>query len=290
MKTLPVAAQVYSIRDTAEADFSGAMRLLKGMGYNAVELAGLYGHTAGELRAILDDLGIEAISAHVPLAEMQADIGKVIEDYRTLGCRYLGVPYLDESARPGAPRFAEILRDIARIGDACHAAGLTLLYHNHDFEFIRMPDGSFGFDYIYASTTPEQLQVEPDTCWIKVAGQDPAAYIRKYAGRVPVIHLKDYWLQATANVAAANLAAANLAAAGKMYNLIGMEKEEKPAGQGQFAFRPLGQGLQDIPAILAASIDAGAQYVVAEQDESTDGRTRLEAAAISRQYLRSLGW
>jgi sugar phosphate isomerase/epimerase len=286
MKTLPVAAQVYSIRDTAEADFAGAMRLLKGMGYDAIELAGLYGRPAEELRAILDDLGIAAVSAHVPLVEMQADIGKVIEDYLTLGCRFLAVPYLDERSRPGTPLFTAILGDIARIGDACHAAGLTLLYHNHDFEFIRMPDGSFGFDFIYASTTPEQLQAEPDTCWIKVAGQDPAAYIRKYAGRVPVVHLKDYWLQVTATLAAT----ANVAVAGKMYDLIGLEKTEKPAGEGQFAFRPLGQGLQDIPAILAASIDAGAQYVVAEQDESTDGRTRLEAAAISRQYLRNLGW
>jgi sugar phosphate isomerase/epimerase len=273
MKILPVAVQVYSVRDAAAADFRGTMQKLKAMGYDGVELAGLYGNPVADIKNILEETGLPAISAHVPLQEMQEDIDKVIATYKSMGCRYIAVPYLMEGSRPGDDAFADILEDIIRFGEACTAQGLTLLYHNHDFEFIVLPDGSFALDDLYAKTTPAQLQAEPDTCWIKVAGQDPAAYIRQYTGRVPVVHLKDFY---------------KVGQGGKMYELIGIETAEKKA-EGHFEFRPVGHGLQDFPPILAASVDAGASWVVVEQDESV-GRTPLEAVAMSRQYLKSLGW
>jgi sugar phosphate isomerase/epimerase len=273
MKTLPVAVQIYSVRDEAAADFRGTMQKLKTMGYDGVELAGLYSYTREEIKKVLDEVGIPAISAHVPFFEMRADIQKVIETYQYLGCKYIVVPYLMEGERPGDPAYDAVRADIARFGDACAAHGLMLLYHNHDFEFKVMPNGNFALDELYSSTTPSQLQAEPDPCWIKVAGQDPAAYVRKYAGRVPVVHLKDYYKEG---------------AGGKLYDLIGIETQETKAA-GYFEFRPLGLGLQDIPPILAASVDAGASWVVVEQDE-TVGRSRLEAVEISRNYLKNLGW
>lgn len=273
MKTLPVAVQVYSVRDEAAADFRGTMQKLKAMGYAGVELAGLYNYSREQIKAILDDVGMPAISAHVPFFEMRQDMGKVIDTYKFLGCKYIVVPYLMEGERPGDPAYDAVAADIARFGDACHAAGLTLLYHNHDFEFKVMPNGNFALDELYAGTTPAQLQVEPDTCWIKVAGQDPAGYVLKYAGRVPVVHLKDFYKEG---------------AGGKMYELIGIETQEKES-KGYFEFRPLGLGMNDIPSILAAAVDAGAEWVVVEQDE-TVGRSRLEAVEISREYLKTLKW
>jgi sugar phosphate isomerase/epimerase len=275
MKTLPVAVQLYSVRTEAYADLPGTLRQLKDMGYDYAESAGLYDYSAKDYRQILDDAGVQVISAHVALAEMRADIAKAIADALTLGCRYLAVPYLDEAGRPGTKGFGATLRDIANIGDACKAQGLQLLYHNHDFEFVRMPDGLFGFDHIYARTTPEQLQMEPDTCWIKVAGQDPAAYILKYGGRVPVVHLKDFVKRGEG---------------GQLYELIGMAGKPAAAGEHHFSFKPLGEGQQDIPAILAASLEAGASYVVVEQDLPNDGLSPLQVMARSRAYLRSLGW
>ncbi|MGI6333354.1 MAG: sugar phosphate isomerase/epimerase family protein [Saccharofermentanales bacterium] len=273
MKKLPVAVQVYSVRDEAEADFAGTMRQLKDMGYDGVELAGLYSYSKEEIKEILSDVGLPAISAHVPFAEMREDIGKVIDTYKYLGCRYVVVPYLMEGQRPGDDAYEAVRADIARFGDAFAAAGLQLLYHNHDFEFKVMPNGQFALDELYAGTTPTQLQAEPDTCWIKVAGQDPAAYVLKYTGRVPIVHLKDFHLEGSG---------------GKLYDLIGIESQETEAS-GSFEFRPLGLGQQDIPSILDASLKAGAAWVVVEQDESV-GRSRMEAVEISRKYLKSLGW
>ncbi len=274
MKTLPVALQVYSVRDAAAADFAGTMLKIKAMGYDGVELAGLYGLSAAEVKQAVDAAGLRIISAHVPYAEMLKDIDAVIATYQYLGCDFIAVPYLDNDTRPGSAGFAEALPNIARFGAACQAKGLTLLYHNHDFEFITMADGSFGLDYIYAQTTPGQLQTELDTCWVKVAGQDPVAYINKYAGRCPVVHLKDFYKSGLA---------------AQMYELIGIKSEAKPADEGVFEFRPLGQGLQNFPPILAAAVQSGAQWVVVEQDRSV-GRTPLEAVEMSRAYLKELGW
>ena len=86
---------------------------LKDMGYDAIELAGLYGRSASEFRQALDAAGIGAISAHVPLKEIEADMFKTISDYRFLGCEYIAVPYTDPFHRPGGEGFAAALEALA---------------------------------------------------------------------------------------------------------------------------------------------------------------------------------
>lgn len=271
MKTLPVALQLYTVRDVAERDFAGTMRKVREMGYELVEPAGLYGIPAAEFRRILEENGLRVVCAHVPIMELTADLDRTLADYQTIGCEYLAIPYLPEEMRPGTPGFPETLRQIERIGRASAALGMPLLYHNHDFEFVVMEDGSFGLDYLYHAIPSAFLQTELDVCWVKVAGQDPAAYIRRYAGRSPVVHLKDFVGEKSAH----------------MYDLIGMESE-KAAEPSTFAFRPVGYGVQDFPPILEAAVEAGARYVVVEQDAWQE--PSLEAARKSRAYLRSLGW
>ena len=271
MKTLPVALQLYTVRDEAERDFAGTMEKVREMGYALVEPAGLYGIPAREFRHILDDTGLRAICAHVPIMELISDLDRTLADYQTIGCEYLAIPYLPEEMRPGTPGFAETLRQIERIGRASSAIGIPLLYHNHDFEFVVMEDGSFGLDYLYRVIPEELLQTELDVCWIKVAGQDPASYIRRYAGRSPIVHLKDFTGEKSEH----------------MYDLIGMETK-RDAAPSTFAFRPVGHGVQDFPPILEAAAESGARYVVVEQD-AWQGPS-LEAARESRMYLRSLGW
>ena len=66
------------------------------------------------------------------------------------------------------------------------------MYHNHDFEFVKLPDGTYGLDDLYSRFAPDRLLVQLDTCWAHVAGVDPAAYIRGYGQRCAVVHVKDY--------------------------------------------------------------------------------------------------
>lgn len=271
-KTLPVGIQVYTVRDYAEKDFEGTMKTLKEIGYDYVELAGLYGHSADEIAAMCKNAGVNPISAHVPIAELLADTEKTVSDYEKIGCKFIAIPYLGEDMRPGVPNYDEVLEKISAIGEVCKAHGIKLLYHNHDFEFVKMPDGSYGLDYLYAHVCSCRLSTELDTCWVKVAGEDPAAYIRKYSGRSPVVHLKDFVGGKTEN----------------MYELIGTD-EAKAEKSEAFQFRPVGSGVQDFPGILAAAIEAGSEYVVVEQDSWND-LDAMECARSSREYLRKLGW
>jgi sugar phosphate isomerase/epimerase len=273
MNKLSVALQLYTVRDAAEKDPEGVIRQVSEMGYDGVELAGFYGLTPEDMRRQLGLVGLTAISAHVSVRELGADPENTIARYKAVGCEYIAIPSLPPDMRPGAANYQRTLTLINRIGALCKENGMVLLYHNHEFEFARMPEGGFMLDSLYDNVPADVLQTQLDTCWVRVAGQDPVAYIKKYAGRCPLVHLKDYYKEGeTAN----------------MYELIG-EKPAAPAGRGgAFEFRPVGMGVQDFPAILQASLEAGASWVVVEQDESV-GRTSLEAARLSRAYLREQG-
>ena len=274
MKTLPVAVQVYSVRGDAERDFKGSIQKIKDIGYDAVELAGLYGMSGAEVKAILDEVGISAISAHVPFKELLNDMDGTIDQYATIGVKYIAIPYLEEEDRPGTPKFEDNVKKFEEIGKACKAKGIQTLYHNHDFEFAKMPDGRYALDYIYDTIPADILQTEIDTCWVNVAGENPADYVRKYTGRSPVVHLKDFHKEGRP---------------ANMYELIGTDVKKDEESAGKFEFRPVGYGMQDFPSILEASIDAGAQWVVVEQDQAYE-RTPFEAITLSREYLKSLGW
>ena len=91
---LPIALQVYSVREEAAKDPAGVLRQVGEMGYDGVELAGLYGRSPAEMKTILDGAGLKAISAHVAYDEMIADPEKVLGGYAGIGCSWIAVPFL----------------------------------------------------------------------------------------------------------------------------------------------------------------------------------------------------
>ena len=272
-ETLPIGLQLYSVRDAMEKDFKGTLQQVKAMGYDGVEFAGLFNNTPEQVKAWCEEIGLNPISAHVPLADMLADIDKVIADYKAVGCKYIVVPYVTEERRPGGELFMQMVEEIRAIGEKCKAAGLVLLYHNHDFEFKKLESGEFGLDYLYANVPADLLQTELDQCWVKYSGQDPVAYLQKYSGRSPVVHLKDFHKEGEQE--------------GDPYALIGLNEGEKKENTA-FEFRPLGQGVQDIPSIIAASEAAGSKWLIVEQDQPSMGKSPMECVAMSMEYLKSI--
>ena len=270
---LPVAVQVYSVRDDAKADLFGTLEKIKKMGYDGVEFAGLYGHSGEDVRKMLDTLGLVAVSAHVPFADMRVDPKGTLETYAAIGCKYIAVPYLVEADRPGIGDFDKTVADVEMIGKAAKELGIQLLYHNHDFEFVKVGD-EYALDYMYRVISPDYLATELDTCWVNVGGENPADFVLKYTGRAPVVHLKDFVGQKSDD----------------MYELIGIEKKASAAKTQKFEFRPVGYGCQDWVSILDAAEKAGAEWVVAEQDKATIGKTPLESIEMSRNYLKTLGY
>lgn len=269
-----IGYQVYSARDDAAKDLLGTLKTIKSLGYDGVEFAGFYGHEAKEVKAMLDEVGLVAISHHVPYAAMCADIEKVIEDNKTIGCKFIAIPFLDDATRPGAAGFAATIKNIYKFGKMIKEAGMQLVYHNHDFEFVNV-SGQYGLDFLYDAVPECILQTEIDCCWVRYAGENPADYIKKYAGRCQIVHLKDY---------------VGRKEEGKNpYALIGVDKDTANADEGvAFEFRPVGYGEQDVPSIIESAQASGAEWFIVEQDLSV-GRTPLEAAKMSIEYLRGLG-
>ena len=269
--SFPVALQVYSVRDNANANLYATLKEIKKMGYDGVEFAGLYGHKPEEVRDMCADIGLVPISAHVPYRDMVADPEGVLSQYATIGCKYVAVPYLVSEDRPGTDKFPEVVKNVAMLGAVANKLGMTLLYHNHDFEFITL-DGKYALDILYEEVPADLLQTELDMCWVNVGGEEPSEYLLKYSGRSPVVHLKDFAGDKSDD----------------MYELIGIEKKA-PKRPSNFEFRPVGSGKQDFPKILKAAEQAGSSWVVVEQDNPSMGLTPMECAAKSRAYLKSIG-
>jgi len=244
MATTPVGIQLYTVREDCQKDFVGTLKALAEMGYDGVEFAWNYGDMAPpELAAFLKDVGLRACGLHAP-KDQAADAESEAYAYaRGVGCPYVSTSLAGE-VEEGWPAAIELVQ---RAGRAAAQQGLQFSYHNHAQEF-RQFDGQYALDMLYAQTDPEQVKAELDTHWIARGGLDPVAYIRKYAGRVPQLHLKD----------------------------IGPNDE----------FVEIGAGVLDLEAVLDAARDAGSQWIIYEQDRCAGAP--LESARISITNLRKV--
>lgn len=271
--SLPVALQLYGVRDDAAKDFYGTLKSVKDMGYEGVEFAGLYGTDPADVKKWCEELGLTPISAHVPFIDLLKNPMKMLSIYASIGCKYVVFPYFLPEHRPTDPNFPYVMEFIQTISRAAKSFGITMLYHNHDFEIATMINGEHALDVLYNTVPADLLKTEIDTCWASVGGVDPAEYIKKYTGRSPIVHLKDYYGEKDEN----------------MYELIGIDgtRKQRPS---KFELRPVGSGIQDIPAILEAAISAGSEWVVIEQDNPSMNLTPMECAKKSIDYIKSLKW
>lgn len=268
MKKNKLALQLYSVRDNMQEDFYGTLKKVKELGYSGVEFAGLYGNDPLEVKKMCEELGLVTLSAHVALQDFMADMDGTIECYKKVGCKYVVIPYLQEEYRKDRAAFEKTIELVRTIGKAVRKQGMVLQYHNHDFEFEKM-DGEYILDILYAEVAPELLQTQIDTCWVNVGGENPSEYVKKYAGRIPTVHLKDFAGSKSEN----------------MYALIGIDEDQKKDTKGKFEFRPVGKGLQNFSSIVAAATEGGAEWVIVEQDSPSMGLSPLECAALSAEYL-----
>ncbi|MBQ8372565.1 MAG: sugar phosphate isomerase/epimerase [Clostridia bacterium] len=275
MKKFNVGIQLYGLRNTMKEDFEGTLRALADMGYEYVEFAGYYGKSSEELKAVLDKYGLKCISVHQGPDFFDADPDAAAEFLRGFGVKYSVIPYCPVENLAGSPDWESTLARFRRLADVLHAHGMMLGYHNHDFEFERY-EGKYIHDYIVEGIPSDRFFPQLDTCWVHYAGIKPESKIYEFCGRVPVVHLKDFVCK-------------NLGA-GPVYDLIDNDGNPMKGGSradAGFEFRPLGQGLQDFATILKACEECGTDTVIVEQDNVYDGMTELEAARISREYLRN---
>jgi sugar phosphate isomerase/epimerase len=249
MSILPIALQLYTVRTDAAQDFVGTLKKVAAIGYKNVELAGLHNLSAPELKTVLNDLGLKVIGSHVPRIDLENSLPRVLEENHILGNKYIVFPWLPEDQRKTAQDWIQLAESLNGIAAKCKEAGFTLCYHNHDFEFAQF-DGQTAYDIMFSRFTPGLVQVEFDVYWARHANVDTLAYIRRFAGQLPLVHLKD------------------------------MTKSTP------HTFAEVGEGVIDFKPIIEASLASKAEYFVVEQDSGS--RPALESVEISWKNLQNL--
>jgi sugar phosphate isomerase/epimerase len=188
----PIGLQLYTVRDLMQKDVEGTLRQVAGVGYREVEFAGLFDKKATTVAKWLREDKLTSPSSHIPINRLRENIQGVVDECRTLGNSFIVCPYLDEKERgKTADDWRKLAGEFNKFGDQVKRAGMQFAYHNHDFEFVKLPSGEMGYDILCKECDPKNVKLELDLYWITKAGQDPLAYFAKYPGRFPCVHVKD---------------------------------------------------------------------------------------------------
>jgi len=250
--TGPVSIQLWSTR--GPAPLGTQLAALAAMGYTDVQPYHDQYDDPAAMRALLDRHGLTAVSGHFNLAMFAGDAAPVIDAARTLGMGLVVAPWLAPEDRPTeAAGWQALHLRLQRMKAAVEDAGLRFAWHNHDFEFQKLPCGSYGIEYLLA----DDIDLAMDVAWVAVGQQDPARWLRHYAGRVPAIHVKDI----------------------------------APEGENldQMGFTDLGRGTLDWTALWALADDLGIPLRVAEHDLPADWQHFARTAAEALIALRAGG-
>jgi sugar phosphate isomerase/epimerase len=178
---MKLAVQLYTLRAKLADDVPGTLQALAQAGAEEVELAGLYDRTAEEMRAILDEAGLQAASSHARLERLETEPDAVLEEARTLGVGTLIVPWVPTPENDSEAD--SLVGRIVAAGAPVRDAGLRFGYHNHSFEF--------GAVDLWSRIVASGLDLELDVGWLRIAGRDPIAELHEHAGRLLLIHAKD---------------------------------------------------------------------------------------------------
>jgi sugar phosphate isomerase/epimerase len=248
MSNIPVALQMYTLRNESEKNFVGALEKVAELGYQGVEFAGYGNMTSKDLRKILDDLGLRAVSSHIPLGSLEEDLYDIVHYQHSLGSTKVVCPFLPLERRKQED-YLQFIKSLNNIGKTCQKEGITLCYHNHDFELLPLADGRTALETILDETNPEWVKAEFDVYWLTRAGEDPVEWLKRYQDRTPLVHLKDM------------------------------------TTEGEQLFAELGTGGVDLDAVLNQGKASKVEWWIVEQDQCK--RHPFESVEISMNYLKN---
>ena len=258
-----LAVTLYTLRDfcNTPADTAKTLAQVRRIGYENVQISGggLMAQDPAELARLMDDAGLAVIGSHIALAMMRDDFGGTVARLKAWRCAYAAIPWLPPEDRATLADWKARAREFTHLGKAFAAEGITLQYHNHDFEFHKFGGhagmgGRTGLDILYAFSDPACLQAEIDTAWVARGGGDPAAWCARVKGRMDQVHLKDW-------------------------RMIG----------GQPAWTEVGEGNLNWPAILKACRAAGVRHYIVEQDDCPVTQDPFRSIRISYRNLLAMG-
>jgi len=194
MVKIPIALQLYSVREDCAHDLPRTLEAVANMGYDGVEFAGYYGRSADELRNMLDDLGLKVAGTHISINTLIGDeLERTIEFNRVLGNRFLIVPSLPEERRKSNAAWLETARLMSKIAERLRPEGMRVGYHNHVIEFQPI-EGELPWDVFFGATVRDVV-MQLDTGNAMHGGVSPDEILRilnRYPGRATTVHLKEF--------------------------------------------------------------------------------------------------
>ncbi len=190
-RSIPIALQLYSVRDDCAKDLDGTITAVAKMGYRGVEFAGYYGRKAADLRKLLDDVGLKCCGTHIQLETLLGEqLPRTVEFNRILGNRFLIVPSLPEKYRKSRASWIEAAEVFNELAEKVKPQGMRVGYHNHNLEFT--PVGGEVPEDIFFDHARKEVILQFDTGNGMSVGGDPMIFLPKYPGRAASIHVKAY--------------------------------------------------------------------------------------------------
>lgn len=232
---MDISFQLYSARNfTPWQDVIGKLAEL---GYTQVEGFGPVYDDPNDFKAALNRLGLSMPSGHFSIDMLENDLPTALEIASTLGIKRIYCPYLLPDQRPSdAAGWTNFARRLADVGNNVRAAGLDFGWHNHDFEFETLPDGSIPMQIILDEAPDNGW--EADIAWITRGGANPMDWIARHGNRITAAHVKDI----------------------------------APDGDNtdQDGWADVGHGIMDWPGLMTALRQAGCDLFVVEHDNPSD--------------------
>lgn len=262
---LPLAIQLYSVRELLPTDYAGTLKKLSALGYREVESAGYYNHSAAEVKQAMKDAGLNLVSSHHPSGDLHKDFDKILAFEKELGVQYIICSSPGKKDPSKGNRTPMTLDDwkwnadeLNKFGEKVNAAGLKFGYHNHYPEFHKT-DGVVPYDVLMSRTDPSKVVMEMDCGWVIVGGGNPIEYLRKYSTRIAMLHVKDFKKSATP-----------------------FSETNRPA------IAELGQGFIDYGPILQAAAKTGHIKHCFVEQEGFD-MPPMQSLKVDADYMRKLG-
>ena len=249
-----IGAQLFTLRKTCGnlEDFAETLKKVADIGYTVVQASGVCDYEPEWLDEQLKSNGLKCVITHINPEKIRTETEKVIADHKIFGCKYIGIGMMPFSLTEAGSyekfvsEFKEAARKIAQAGE-------YFMYHNHNNEFTKNPEGKLYLQCLAEDFAPEEMGFTLDTYWIQVGGGNPTEWIKKLSGRVPCIHLKD---------------------------LATFGRETRMA--------PVGEGNLDFESIIDAAESSGTEYMLVEQDNCYDDDP-FDCMKRSYDNLRALG-
>ena len=249
---MEIGAQLYTVREHTKTleDFSRTLEKIAAIGYRNVQVSGTCAYEPAWLKAELDRTGLRCVLTHTDPGRIAAETDAVAAEHQAFGCTHIGIGSLPggfDKGLAGYQTFAETYRPVGR---RLAALGCRLMYHNHHMEFARTGEGrEIYLERFLRDFAPEELGFTLDTYWVQAGGGDPVQWLNRLAGRVPCVHLKDMAF-----------------------------------ADGRPRMAPVYEGNMNFDGILKACEQAGARYLLVEQDDCY-GADPFECLAMSYRNL-----